>query len=142
MKKLILISGLLLGTFAAHAQEGTFWGVDFQNQFMDQTIAFGQTSDQFGFSAYSAPMAPLWISRNISRYWSWTSTCPSGGTVVTSMSIVGNDTQINVSSGIFNPFTGSQQGVLSGFAYQPDLGILPPDFIYTANSGGPCGPSF
>ena len=140
-QRFLLIASLLFLAFAAHAQEGTFCSFAPYGS-TDQTLAFLETGPAFGFLAYSCPVAPSWQSFSLTRQWYWTSTCPQGGILIQTVAIAGNDTQINVASGIFDPFTGRQLGIYNGFGYVSNVGGLAlPAFIPTNDQGFLCNPA-
>jgi hypothetical protein len=134
---LLLALVLFAGAISAHAQAEQFC-IFVPDPATDQTLMVGQSAPPVGFVSYSCPYPPAWVELPLIKHWVWMSTCPQGGIVIQGTVIGGNNTQINVESGIFDPNTGRRLGHLSGFAVVPYGAV--PEFIPTDNSGGPCKP--
>jgi hypothetical protein len=141
---LTLVAVLFVLALSAQAQSlccFASWGVP-----LDEKIGLLQSTPPWGFTAYAVPTPPYYVYFNITRQWAWISTCPQGGIAFVDITTSPPQTdpppqylsQINVSSVITNPITLSIQGQLAGFAAIL-LSGSPPVWVYTINTGGPCG---
>lgn len=138
-RKLLLITAALFLCMAAHAQTGDFCLFHPVGN-TDQTLIYLQSGPSFGFSSWACQAPGTFIKYPMSKYWHWTSTCFQGGIIFQDTYIEGNDTQIEVDSGIFDPLTGRTLGYYSGFGYVAVVGNQwLPAFIPTEDYGNvPC----
>ena len=121
---LMLLAAFMLLSMAApavHAQTPDFCiFTPFGNG--DQDLVYLQYGQFFGFTAWACPAPGTFAKFPASKKLRWQSTCLQGGITITGVSIRNNDTEIDLVSGIYDPYTGRTLGYYDTYWVVIDVG--------------------